>query len=366
LKKKYFFFGGDEKNKKIVEKLKEKFSKDGKNFSDYINNKLEKIKDGDIFGYLNFTQLNKSIFKIQTYSEIYKKFILDLSREKLFLLELTKDLVKNFNFDKFEDVLNDYYENDTDKFIDSIYKINVDQDNYINEFFKNDDEAMKDDEQTNILPSTNDTKTNILPSTNDTKTNILPSTNDTKPNILPSTNDTNKTWIEAIRSAPPGYTYYHGQIVPDDNGYPACFGPDGFVKLESGIVKKISEILIGDSVQTLNGFNKVVKIYKYDKKEQNVFDVNGVLLTKRHPVYINNIWCYPEEISELKKENIELFNLELCKGDTFIQNDHTVIIDNVVCATMGCGPEIKNAKPSSYKDGLGYWNSSKCKQFNNN
>ena len=42
--------------------------------------------------------------------------------------------------------------------------------------------------------------------------------------------------------------------------------------------------------------------------------------------------------------------------DNFDENDHTIIVDGLICATLGCGPHIENAKPDADKKwGSGYW-----------
>jgi len=134
-----------------------------------------------------------------------------------------------------------------------------------------------------------------------------------------------------------------------------CFGPNGNVKLMNGESKKISEINVGDAVETVNGFNTVVLV-KTGKKH-NLCVVNNVVITNRHPIKLNGKWCYPEDIVPVDPNEMNVYNFELERKDNFDENDHTIIIDGLICATLGCGPYIENAKPEADKKwGSGYWN----------
>ena len=134
-----------------------------------------------------------------------------------------------------------------------------------------------------------------------------------------------------------------------------CFGPN--VNLISGLSKKIYEIKVGDHVQTLNGFNKVVNIIKNIKTIREICIINNVILTNRHPIKLNNEWCYPEDKTTIEKMELEVYNFELLyHEDNHNEGDHTIIVDGLICATLGCGPKIAHAKPSAdIKYGSGYW-----------
>ncbi len=141
---------------------------------------------------------------------------------------------------------------------------------------------------------------------------------------------------------------------PDFDPYNDCFGPNGNVKLMNGESKKISEINVGDAVETVNGFNTVVLVKTGTK--HNLCVVNNVVITNRHPIKLNGKWCYPEDIVPVDPNEMNVYNFELERKDNFDENDHTIIIDGLICATLGCGPCIENAKPEADKKwGSGYW-----------
>jgi hypothetical protein len=135
-----------------------------------------------------------------------------------------------------------------------------------------------------------------------------------------------------------------------------CFGPYGNVNLISGL-SKIYEIKVGDHIQTLNGFNKVVNITKNNKTIREICIINNVVLTNRHPIKLNNEWCYPEDKTTIEKMELEVYNFELLYHENnHNEGDHTIIVDGLICATLGCGPKIAHAKPSAdIKYGSGYW-----------
>jgi hypothetical protein len=140
---------------------------------------------------------------------------------------------------------------------------------------------------------------------------------------------------------------------------PPCLGPDGNVCMKSGGSKKISELEVGDEIKTLNGFNKIAKVIKTETLPQEVCRVNNVLLTNRHPIQLNGKWCYPEDVAEKSILETEVYNFELERLESFNEGDHTIIVDDLVCATLGCGPKIEHAKlDADLKWGSGYWNKS--------
>jgi IMP dehydrogenase len=101
-----------------------------------------------------------------------------------------------------------------------------------------------------------------------------------------------------------------------------CFIPDTLVRTESGL-KKIQEILIGDSVFTHDGsLQTVIDTMKFYKNEE-IISINGIECTKNHEFYViekkdahlvndNNIHEYAKwvEADYLDKERYLLIELE--------------------------------------------------------
>jgi IMP dehydrogenase len=101
-----------------------------------------------------------------------------------------------------------------------------------------------------------------------------------------------------------------------------CFIPDTLVRTESGL-KKIQEILIGDSVFTHDGsLQTVIDTMKFYKNEE-IISINGIECTKNHEFYViekkdahlvndNNIHEYAKwvEADSLDKERYLLIELE--------------------------------------------------------
>lgn len=74
-----------------------------------------------------------------------------------------------------------------------------------------------------------------------------------------------------------------------------------------------SYLKIGDFVSTGYGrFAKITNILKYTYSSKKIVNINGVLLTHGHPIFVNNKWCHAYEFKEPHIMNdINVMNLEL-------------------------------------------------------
>jgi hypothetical protein len=68
-------------------------------------------------------------------------------------------------------------------------------------------------------------------------------------------------------------------------------------------------------------------------------NLEGVVLTHKHPILHDNEWQYPKDIVKSYKDSILLYNFQM-KGDREDLNSPTIIVNNITCATLGCDPRI--------------------------
>lgn len=135
-----------------------------------------------------------------------------------------------------------------------------------------------------------------------------------------------------------------------------CFGPNGRVELSDGTSKTVEQLVVGDCVQSQAGTSTISRVLKYPKTTSKLCNINGTVLTHKHPVFHQGEWIYPRDIANTFQEDIVLYNFEM-KGDRVDKNKHTIVINDVTCATLGCGPEnlqIRNPR-RDLKSGSGYW-----------
>eukprot|EP01106_Pelomyxa_sp_JSP_P005910 TRINITY_DN1943_c0_g1_i2.p1 TRINITY_DN1943_c0_g1~~TRINITY_DN1943_c0_g1_i2.p1 ORF type:complete len:775 (-),score=138.04 TRINITY_DN1943_c0_g1_i2:65-2389(-) len=179
----------------------------------------------------------------------------------------------------------------------------------------------------------------------------------------------------------------------------ACFTGEGKVLLSNGHTRTVSDLNVGDIVQTESRRvgRSIVKIEKSAVfSEIYMINVKGVWLTPGHPVLLatgflkqatatssplrekatcssdnpltdTSGWVHPFEIFQTEKHFVEwLYNLELEGGPAV--NDHSVIINGLVVCTLGkdCGKRIRDGWPKSDRlYGSGYWlNASSAWQIN--
>ena len=138
-----------------------------------------------------------------------------------------------------------------------------------------------------------------------------------------------------------------------------CFGPDGRVQLSDGSYTTVEQLAVGDSVQSLSGISTISKVFKYPKTLSKLCRINNTVLTHKHPIFYQGEWIYPKDIAETFREEVVLYNFEM-KGDRTDKKKHTIVINGVACATLGCGPEtLQSRNPGrDRKSGSGYWDAS--------
>lgn len=146
-----------------------------------------------------------------------------------------------------------------------------------------------------------------------------------------------------------------------------CFSGNGFVKLENGQFKQISELKAGEVVESgsSTGYSMIAKVFKTPAKyEREMCSLNGVLATSDHPVWYNNEWIYPKDVRCIKNYIMDLYNFEMV-GEPCNKPDHTIIIydektleKSSLWVTLGHGPDnLKFRDPEADAIyGSGYWN----------
>ena len=136
-----------------------------------------------------------------------------------------------------------------------------------------------------------------------------------------------------------------------------CFAGDGIVQLQNEQSIYIYQLQVGDSVKSRAGFSTINKIFKTPSSiERKICTINGVTLTDEHPIFINSEWIYPKYIANVYTKKLSLYNFEM-KGDQSNKDNHTIIVNGLTCATLGCGPDnLKDRNPAADKIyGSGYW-----------
>lgn len=116
-----------------------------------------------------------------------------------------------------------------------------------------------------------------------------------------------------------------------------------------GRVTEAARIQPGDTVITGNGSHaSVAHVVKSTclPYSRPLVNINGAFFTHYHPLHIEGKWVFPIDIKAAEKSEVDmLVNLEL-EDDPGV--DHTVIVNDVVCATLGnkeVSPELTSRRP---------------------
>jgi hypothetical protein len=136
-----------------------------------------------------------------------------------------------------------------------------------------------------------------------------------------------------------------------------CFAA-GDVQLANGLSIPIQDLREGDIVLTASKKQATIhKVFSSRIAESRKFcRINGAILTHRHPIYHNGIWVHPCDVSPSFDDTLVTYNFELYpRGET--PEDHTIIVNDITCSTLGCGPEnLRERFPlADSKWGSGYW-----------
>lgn len=135
-----------------------------------------------------------------------------------------------------------------------------------------------------------------------------------------------------------------------------CLAGNGLVRMQNGKRKYVRELKVGDTVSSLAGWSVIDKVFCYPRGDKKLCNLRGVTLTHKHPVYLDGEWQYPKDTVKSFTDNQTLYNFQM-RGDRSDPNIHSIIVGQLPCATLGCGPSnLRDRNPESdHKYGSGYW-----------
>ena len=121
-----------------------------------------------------------------------------------------------------------------------------------------------------------------------------------------------------------------------------CIEGNGKVILYDGRVKLVKELEYNDMVESECGFSCINEIITTNSQHiRKLCNINEMILTYKHPILVNYEWIYPKDISDIYMDTIPLYNFVM-KGNKNDKSKHTIVVNNIICATIGCCPTIKN------------------------
>jgi len=84
---------------------------------------------------------------------------------------------------------------------------------------------------------------------------------------------------------------------------PHCFHKDTTIQTKCGI-KKIKDLTINDYVKVNDNYVKITGLTKHCGKDEKFYNINGILVTGKHPIKYNNKWIYVCNHPNAKETNI--------------------------------------------------------------
>tara|TARA_B100000795_G_scaffold264601_1_gene245277 strand:- start:636 stop:2756 length:2121 start_codon:yes stop_codon:yes gene_type:complete len=118
------------------------------------------------------------------------------------------------------------------------------------------------------------------------------------------------------------------------NASGGCFHENSNVYMYSNNIKKCKDVVKGDLVMTSNNtYSNVICVTKIKCENNNIDMVkinDGLTITPYHPIKKEE-WVFPNTLNETTIIDCDyMYNFVL-------ENDHTIIIGNTICATLGNG-----------------------------
>lgn len=107
-----------------------------------------------------------------------------------------------------------------------------------------------------------------------------------------------------------------------------CFGGNSKVCIKGNKFKLVSEIEKGDILSNGAKVECVIKII-VTSGEKEMVDINGLLITRWHPIIIDGVWVFPGERTNAYLEEIDtIYNFVL-------DSKHIITINDIKCCTLG-------------------------------
>ena len=131
----------------------------------------------------------------------------------------------------------------------------------------------------------------------------------------------------------PSKTKLYGKQTNYLNASNGCVMPDTMIELKHNMHKKAKYIKKGDVVKTINGYASVMCVVKFQTYHNmaDMVNVNGLIISPYHPVYLNNRWVFPKSVGVIYQEHTPyVYN--------FVLNGEGVIYANgIAMCTLGHG-----------------------------
>lgn len=123
-----------------------------------------------------------------------------------------------------------------------------------------------------------------------------------------------------------------------------CFSGKASVKSENGINILVETLKKGDSIQTSNGYQRIRAITKSLAPKNALIDVDGLVITKYHPIVAYGEWVFPINHPNAKEENINSCDVYSILFEE--RGISGVIVNDILCATLGHGFTDKDEYPT--------------------
>jgi len=157
--------------------------------------------------------------------------------------------------------------------------------------------------------------------------------------------DCNRVYIQIISVPESSEELVPMRIVTRDEQRMSvtCFSGKASVKSRDGATILVEALRKGDAIKTSNGYQRIRAITKSFAPKNALVDVDGLVITKYHPIIHNGEWVFPINHPNAKEENIDsCYVYSILFEERGISG---VTVNNILCATLGHGFTDKDKYP---------------------
>lgn len=116
----------------------------------------------------------------------------------------------------------------------------------------------------------------------------------------------------------------------------SCFHGSCLVSMNDGMTKELHTLQKGDITST-GVIECIVRTKCLDNKMQYCQTDTGLLVTKYHPIKINNNFIFPVDLYTCHIYESDYMYSVIMKKDMFNKRPSTIVINNIECVTLGHG-----------------------------
>jgi hypothetical protein len=149
----------------------------------------------------------------------------------------------------------------------------------------------------------------------------------------------------------------HGTCIHCESA--ACFCAGRLVELSCGTEIPVESLQVGDKVLSEACYSTIQEIHtSLSDVRVCTIGTRNLPLTDKHPVLYASVWTFPDQVVTSHAYHEQVWNF-VRDGQPEEKAKHTIVVNGMLCATLGCAPcpILQEQDPDGDRlVGSGFWN----------